>query len=217
MLKSLNSSTLLTTSNLHHAYLLIGDREEAEKVLHELFEREGFRLAGSPDFFVFKEALFGIDSARELSVMAARKAFVEKKVFLIAPEKITLEAQNALLKTFEDPVPHTHFFLSVRDEGVIIPTLRSRMQSARLVSAASEDSEAEKFLKLNLKGRLAFAKKFADAEKNLSAFLDDLLLLLREKGNPDRQAQENIYKMRLVSDQRGAAPRLVLEHLAVVI
>ncbi len=196
----------LDLAHLHHAYLIAGDQERAENELHALFEKAGEPLKGSPDFFVLREETFGIDAARNLSVLAARKAFGSRKVFCIVPESMTSEAQNALLKTFEEPVPGTHFFLLLRDDGIVIPTLRSRMRTIRLISSSKEGSDAEKFLSLSVKERLAFVKKFVDREENLSAFLDELLLHSRNK---------RIFEARLVSDQRGGSVRLILEHLAV--
>jgi hypothetical protein len=212
----------LDLANLHHAYLVIGSKEFAESSLHSLFSGGNISLVGSPDYFVYKEALFGIDEARELSVTAGRRAFVDKKVFFIAPERITLEAQNALLKTFEEPAPSTHFFLVVRDEALVLPTLRSRMQAIVLERSGADESEAKKFLKLSLKERLNFARKFADADlpagrqgQSLSIFLDELLIILKESGS--MEALKEVYPLRLVSDDRSASARLILEHLSLVI
>lgn len=207
---------LRNLSNLHHAYLLVGSSVEALKALHELFEREGANLVGSPDFFLYNEPLFGIEEARKLSEAAIRKAFGERKIFFISPEKLTLEAQNALLKTFEEPIPETHFFLSVRDENLIIPTLRSRMQVIRLSQGAQDFKEVDKFLKSSLKERLSFVKRFVDEERNISIFLDELLTLLR-KSTESLEQVEKVYKVKLVSDDRGTSPRLILEHLALVL
>jgi len=199
----------------HHAYLLIGSRETSERKLFELCQTEGLKLVGSPDYFVFKEALFGVDDARTLTEQAITKAFTEKKVFFIAPEKITFEAQNALLKTFEEPIAHTHFFLATRDEHLILPTLRSRMEII-YVKHSVFNKEAQQFLSLPPKERLGFVKKFVDKEENLSIFLDALLLELR-KGISPREALGKVFQLRLSSDDRGASPRLILEHLAMVL
>lgn len=190
---------------MHHAYLLIGGQDEAEAYVQSVCHTP----AGSPDYFARKGGVFGIDEARSLTETAMRKAFTGKKVFFLAPEKITLEAQNALLKTFEEPIADTHFFLVMADEGTIILTLKSRMRTVRLEHVAREEgSEAEKFLKLPLKDRMTYVKKFIDKEKPLSPFLDELLSITRDR---------RVYEMRLVSDQRGASARMVLEHLAAVL
>ena len=207
---------LKSLSNLHHAYLVVGDSERAEEDLHQVFKAQGLVLRGSPDFFVFKDETFGIDEARKRSEKAIRRAFGERKVFLIAPEKITLEAQNALLKTFEEPIADTHFFLVVRDQHVIVPTLLSRLQVVRLDESSSDLKEGEKFLKLGVKERLNFVKKFVDDEKNLSKFLDELLIILRDNKENLEQIKK-VYEARLVSDDRGTSARLILEHLALVL
>lgn len=207
-------------SNLHHAYLLIGRLDDTEQKLHEVFSSQGLTLVGSPDYFVFKEPTFGIEQARTLGALAIRKAFGDKKVFLLAPESVSAEAQNALLKTFEEPIPNTHFFLVVSDEQVVLPTLRSRMRVLHVkrsnLDADSKESEVEKFLKSSIKDRLSFTKKFVDAEKNLSAFLDELLLVLR-KQDVGLQSLSQVHEMRLRSGERSASTRLILEHLSLVL
>ena len=167
----------LDVDNLHHAYLLVGDAGEAHTALLSFFSSKGVKLTGSPDFFISLEPVFGINEARLIATSALRRAFGNRKVFLIAPEKITLEAQNALLKTFEEPIENTHFFLVVREEELIIPTLRSRMEKIKLQHSVLQE-EAGKFLKLEPADRLKFVKKFVDNERNLSVFLDELLLVL---------------------------------------
>lgn len=200
--------------HLHHAYLLLGEKETAEEAVVSLFLENGVKLVGSPDFFLFREPLLGIDDARKLSEQAIRHAFTGKKVFLLSPEKITLEAQNGLLKTFEEPIAGTHFFLVLREQNQVISTLLSRMQVVQLESD-QQSKEAKKFLGLSIKERLNFAKKFTDGERNLSTFLDELLLELREEKEGERL--EKVYKVRLLSDDRGASSRLILEHLSTVL
>ena len=172
-------------------------------------------IENNPDFTVFRHENFGIDEARELSRLALRNAISSNKIFLIIAESITLEAQNALLKTFEDPISDTFFFLAVKDKSLIIPTLRSRMQITNVkhpMFNINTNTEAEKFLKLAPKDRLLFTKKFVDSEKNLSDFLDDLLVLLKNKSGV-----EDVYKLRLFADDRAVSARLILEHLSLVI
>lgn len=196
----------------HHAYILAGGKSEALNYLHKLWEKSGVNLTGSPDFFLWQEELFGIEEARKLTEYSARKAFTGQKVFFIAPEKITVEAQNALLKTFEEPIACTHFFLCVREENLLLPTLRSRMKTIK-VGGSQEKGEAEKFLAMTPKERLSFVKKFVDDERNLSIFLDSLLLVLRDREG--KEGMKKAFEVRSYSDDRSVSARLVLEHLAL--
>ena len=75
---------------------------------------------------------------------------------------------------------------------------------------------AERFLSLSLKDRLIFAKEFADEEKNLMVFLDDLLLLLRKRSEM-RKSVEKIYAIRRSIGNSVIASRLVIEHLSLVL
>jgi len=209
---------------LHHANLLIASPEEAESYLRLLCDDLGVNLPNNPDFFPFKMETFGIDDARELKLLASRKTVSasdlsqqSRKIFLITSTRLTLEAQNALLKTFEEPFPGTYFFLATREEGLIVPTLRSRMQTIRISDnpiLASKD--AEEFLALSIKDRLLFAKKFANTEKNLTIFLDSLLSLLRRRGK-EEDLIKRVYNVRRLVREPTLAPRLIIEHLSLVL
>jgi len=201
----------------HHANLLISSPEEADAYLRSQCEDWGVVLTNNPDFVTFKQETFGIDEARELGLMAVRKAVTSKKIFLITPTRLTLQAQNALLKTFEDPFPNTHFFLAVREESLVVPTLRSRMQSIQVSGKSSTESkEAKEFLSLPIKNRLLFAKKFADQEKNIAIFLDNLLSLLRKDKSAEASVR-NVYNVRRLIRDHSLAPRMIIEHLSLVL
>jgi len=207
----------VASNGMHHANLLVGAPEEAESYLRSLCDSLDIKLANNPDFFAFRTETFGIDEARELRLLSTRKSITSRKIFLITPMRLTLEAQNALLKTFEDPSPDTLFFLAVREEGLVVSTLRSRMQAIRIHgNNASMSAEAEKFLSLSIKNRLLFAKSFADAEKNLSVFLDDLLCLLRKRSGMQKSL-EKVYNIKRSIGDSITIPRLVLEHLSLVL
>ncbi|MEK7461787.1 MAG: hypothetical protein AAB586_01820 [Patescibacteria group bacterium] len=203
--------------NLHHANLLIGTAKEAEFYLRSLCDSLGIQLSHNPDFFVFRAETFGVNEARELILLSTRKAIITDKIFLIMSIRLTLEAQNALLKTFEDPYPDTYFFLAVREENAIVSTLRSRMQTLRVSSNPTlESDDAEMFLTYSIKDRLSFIKKFIDEEKNLTIFLDDLLSLLRKR-HKTHISMEKVYTIRRSIRDSIVATRLVLEHLAAVL
>ena len=206
---------------LHHAYLLVGEREEADEYLKNLFAEEGVNPVGNPDVFLHELDVFGVDDARELAQRAIEKAFGEKEVFVIRAEKFTSEAQNALLKTLEDPTPNTHFFLSARESNIFLPTLLSRLHQVRVGGELGKNKEVERFLTKTPKQRIDFAKRFADEREErgagaLAEFLDSLLLKLRSDGAP-LSTQKKVLELRIYARDSGAMPRLILEHLALVL
>ena len=210
---------------MHHANLLVGTLEEAESHLRSVCNGLGIKsLNNYPDLFIFKANVFGIDEARELRSLSIRKAIsgqAGKKIFFITSMRLTLEAQNALLKTFEDPSPDTFFFLVVREESSIVPTLRSRMRISHVSGGATSPSaEAEKFIASTIKNRLLLAKEFTEdlsaGGKNLPAFLNDLLLVLRERGR-DKKVLEDVCRIRRCVSDYVSLPRLAIEHLSLVL
>ncbi len=187
---------------------------EAERFLRRHLEEVGVKLVNNPDFLVIKPNTLGIDEVRELKKLASRKALGAEKFFLILPDKITLEAQNALLKLFEDPAPGTYFFLATREKSLIVPTLLSRMNIVFLEK--TEDlNRVKDFYTLPLKKRLAFASKFAEDNGDLSAFLDDLIFLMKKEKQTEILAKA--YGIRRLLRDQNIGARIVIEHLALVI
>jgi DNA polymerase-3 subunit delta' len=70
----------------------------------------------------------------------------EKKVYIINEAgTMNTEAQNALLKTLEEPPKHVSIILTAENAAKLLPTVRSRCVSLYLEdeSAASDDTEAK--------------------------------------------------------------------------
>lgn len=206
---------------MHHAVLYIGEKEQTNSHLESLFAELGIEVLGNPDIFLIETDVFSVEDARSLSERAIEKAFGERKFFVIKAERFTREAQNALLKTLEDPVPDTHFILLAREVGMFLPTIVSRLHIEVLSGDAIEESEVKKFLKKTLKQRIDFAKKFADEKDErgagaLAQFLDSLVVALRDSGR-DLAVLKKVLKMRSYARDTAVMPRLILEHLALVV
>ncbi len=198
---------------MHHAYLIIGAPTLGEEFLLSFFEDNDIVQEGNPDVYHFKEEVFDIADARALVERSIEKAFGTKKVFIITSARFTPQAQNALLKTFEEPIAHTHFFILARERELFLPTLLSRMQVVRLNGDDEVNPKVEKFLSLSLSKRLDFAKKF---EGSLPDFLDSLLLVLKRQ-DASLDVLKKVFAVRIFASDPAAQARLILEHLALVI
>ncbi len=118
----------------HHAYLLIGDSNAQNDIIHFLEKSHHISTKGNPDLFNRAYNTFTIDDSRELKIRAGvRPMSVEKKkIFILHVNNIHIEAQNALLKLLEEPPEYAHFFLIVPSAHILLPTVKSRMQELRL-------------------------------------------------------------------------------------
>jgi replication-associated recombination protein RarA len=87
-----------------------------------------------------------IESIRVLDHFLSLKVPLEttpNRVALIHDgDKLTREAQNALLKTLEEPPENAAIILTASHDGALLPTIRSRVQKLN-ITAPSEDSLRE--------------------------------------------------------------------------
>lgn len=157
----------LDKDNLHHAYLIEGEDEEIVPEVLQFLKSLGIQTTGNSDFCHIHLDSFKIEDARNLKSYEIEKGFSSaKKVFIISANHFLLEAQNSLLKMFEEPIENTHFFLIVPDVNSLLKTLVSRFYLIRPGEEA-EDSftktsvtvDAEKFISMTLKSRIDFIKE----------------------------------------------------------
>lgn len=199
----------------HHAYLIVGERRGASLLFDSLISDLGISTRSNPDFFKFELETFGIDDSRMLSERARERGFGGKKAFLLLVDRITIEAQNALLKVFEEPTEETYYFLITREEGLIIPTLRSRMQLHRPHSMSNDVALGSQFHSMSLRDRLKFSKDFSDRDGDLASLMDEILVY--SKGRLDMKVIGEIFSLRRFVGDRSVSRRLVLDHLAMLL
>jgi DNA polymerase III delta prime subunit len=126
-------------NNLHHAYLIEGEKEEIISELFEFIESIGINTKNNPDFIHISQDSFKIDDAKNLKSQSNEKAIsynlsngqMGKKVFVISINSFLSDAQNTLLKMFEEPIENTMFFLIIPDTAIMLPTLLSRFGSSK--------------------------------------------------------------------------------------
>lgn len=212
----------------HHAYAVSGNREAVVKELLTALASCGEEAHGNPDFRIERHPLFGIDEARALVEAGSRESVRGgRKIFVIAVEKISDEAQNALLKLFEEPTSATHFFLIVPKFEMLLATLRSRLLliSSPRASLEEEKKRAAAFLRAAPAARLktvaTLLKDLGDEENGRDralVFLDALEEAAAERGSAvAATALTEILCAKRYARDRAPSFKLLLEHLALVL
>ncbi|HEY0979475.1 MAG TPA: hypothetical protein VGE23_01380 [Candidatus Paceibacterota bacterium] len=217
----------------HHAYLYVGD-QQAGIAAARRYGAEMLHLAGSdnPDIAVFAyEGLFPIDHARRVIAFASQGAAGGgEKLIVIAAGRIFHEAQNALLKLFEEPPAHTTLVLVVPAAGIILPTLRSRL-IALPREQATVSVEAQEFLAASAAARakivaalVAKARTGKDEEKQAARMQAVRLcegLIVATHATPPSAARDALLRdldRFLPLLHTASAPlKLIFEHLLLVI
>jgi DNA polymerase-3 subunit delta' len=101
----------------------------ASQLLEEPLEPYPYKLQLTPE----DNKSIGIEAVRQLehflSLKVPRSAPVNRVVIIESAHTLTLEAQNALLKTLEEPPAGSLIILTANREQVLLPTIRSRAQT----------------------------------------------------------------------------------------
>ncbi|MFA6095865.1 MAG: hypothetical protein WC767_03440 [Candidatus Paceibacterota bacterium] len=215
----------MNPEHLHHAYLIEGDRALALSYV-EGFLRENFDIErrGNPDFWYSEHEVFGIDDSRAIAGLHIERALDGgKKIFVIAARSMTHEAQNSLLKAFEEPTPDTHFFVISPSRSAFLPTLLSRFHIVRHDdhSVAHQAAEAKKFIKSSYKARIEKAKEIA--EDGTKSEAKDFLIAVLEEARARKprllspSAERELVACISYLGDRAPSVKLVVERVALLV
>ncbi|MDP1689628.1 MAG: hypothetical protein Q8L52_00240 [bacterium] len=231
----------------HHAFVIEAEAEEGIRVAQAWAERElGMEAKANPDIIVQRYGLLSVDDARRVADLAAGKSFAgDAKVIIIAASRAYHEAQNALLKLFEEPPVGTYLFLIMPSLGGLLPTLRSRVQILNVKGFGNPSSNegfpkpfisevAEAFMKASKEERSAIIKKLTSGKdeeerrenrEEAIAIVNGIevaayVAMRRNKGSQTSLVSallNDIATLRSHLYDRSAPVRMILEHLSLVI
>ena len=224
----------------HHAYLIEGESAVILDELFKFFEQSlNIAVKGNPDFLHLSFDSFGIDEGRRLKEMQTGKAFAgDRRFFVVSASSFTHEAQNSLLRVFEDPSPNVHFFVIMPSADGILPTLRSRFfiipHESKYKTKKIHDEKiisAKEFLENTSASRLAMIKGVVedkDKDKALellnnieselhSIFIASVGTSSRASLKQHARFLEEISLAKQYLHDRSSSVKLILEHVALVV
>ena len=202
--------------NLHQSYLFVSDNKGARLNYSLNFVRriseEKFLNVNNPDFLVVNPETikYGINLIRDIKIKLSLKPYhFNKKVVLIHDaHELTIEAQNALLKTLEEPQQNSVIILTVNHRDNLLQTIISRCEIFNIpkseedtITVGIKPIEIEEFLSIV---KIELTEKFKWVEQNyknenVSHILQNWLLynrkLLFSEINEDNDNHLHIYKL----------------------
>ncbi len=221
LLQKDNNSQLLTdirkSVSFHHALLLIAGNNRNE--ISAQITQEWKEL--SSDLVIVNVDQFTIDDARAIKKTATEKSYQTYRLFVISFSRITAEAQNAMLKSIEDPSSSTKFIFVCEQLTGLLPTFLSRVQkintSQHFVVDDSVLKEAKEFIDAPIKKRLALAKTYAEKvsdEKLSRNYVAQVLYhIISMQSVRDKQTLDLI---EYVTD-RASSVKMIFEHIALIV
>lgn len=220
-------------TNLHHAYIIVGEPEKVEALLIGMLEQRfgaDFISSANPDFGIRHFPTWGVDESRELkSFSSSRPVSWPVKILLLTSEVISFQAQNSLLKTLEEPPAGTHFFIITRRLEEYLATVISRCQVVKLetdVFSSELVRGVEEWLKSDIARRFEITKDILKQQEinsvYISGWLNCLLDVYWGKVSNFSDKKVSLVGQALLdaiayANQRGCSNRLILEHLSGIV
>ncbi|HEY4515795.1 MAG TPA: hypothetical protein VJH67_01255 [Candidatus Paceibacterota bacterium] len=205
-----NSLLPQTWDKVHHAYILSG--VEADSVWKEL-SNLGFLKRGNADAKYEEFETLGVDEARALTDWALMKPIAgDRKVAVIdITSTFTTEAQNALLKLFEEPPQGTYFFLILPNTASVLSTLLSRVRIIQKEKESEINKKYEVFMPGTVAERFKIITPIIKSKDKERA--REFIRFLESK-TTNIEAEKVIEAEKYLSS-RGASMKMILEYLAV--
>ena len=221
----MNGSTLIFGSNKKARKEKI--LEIVNKSLKQNLELSDF--SKNVDIMVIKmekgSKSIGIADIREAILFLQQKPFSLKNKFLLVfdAEKLTVQAQNALLKTLEEPPSYVTILLSSKLQNSLLETVISRCRQVQIKTKKSKKEVSvhlKRVLKMSLGERLDEAYEISKEEKE--NIINTLEIWIEEerdnmlKAKIKQKHANNIKKIIKIKDnleKTNVNPRLSLETL----
>jgi DNA polymerase III delta prime subunit len=218
------------TKNLHHAYLIEGNISHVRERLHAFIENDlGITLQNNPDIWQQSFEKMGINEGKMLRNVQTSKAVGRgaKRIFIVDTQFFTHEAQNSLLKVFEEPSPDVHFFIITPRADVLLPTLRSRffIVSKESVHSSKKNGtiEVKAFMSADVQKRLEMVAPVIELKDKVAtlAFLDDIESILVKQGEKvlreNSEILEDMLRCRRYLYGNAPSVKMILENLVVTL
>ncbi|MCL5438444.1 MAG: hypothetical protein M1268_00460 [Patescibacteria group bacterium] len=193
--------------------LVSGDPKDTENYTLKICEENKI---SNFDISFIKDEKPGIEQIRNLQKGIFLKPFKSKiKITIIQnAEKMTIDAQNALLKILEEPPPDTIIILTATKKDFLLPTIISRCKIIELKKETSKLSEKEIIDYQNVINsligglkvgeRLKLAEGFSKTKEEALSFLKNSMVIVRE----------NLIDEILIGNQKN---NLIFQYISILI
>lgn len=210
---------------MHSHLVLAPTTETALKAANQI---SPFPIINSMDCLVVTpEDSIGIDAVRNIKVFLSKKPYQEthKVVYIHPAHLLTLPAQNALLKTLEEPPENSLIILSATHQNQLIPTIVSRCQLTRISTIRDETIDATisqlitDIKQSSVARRVTLANKYAYPKDKAQSLCTQLILHSRRTLH-SQPTQQNLNNLKIAQQSlnrlnQNVNPNLTLEQLFI--
>lgn len=140
----------------------------------------------------------------------------QKAVIIHDAQKLTIEAQNSLLKILEEPPNNTIIILAAENKELLLPTILSRCKIIELSTFPKETDPTLADVGSSIGARLKLAQDLAKDKNEAILWLENAILALRQQligGKQHIKTIRSFQETYVILKTTNANPRLTLENL----
>lgn len=210
---------------MHHAQCVVGDVGAVGNALEEVFGT--LRDEHGVITHTYSFDTLGIQDVHHISSLAATKSQADSvTIFSVAFSDATIEAQNALLKSVEEPAQGIRFVFTIPQVSFLLPTVQSRCIVHDFVSESEEQSviSPKEFLDASVTDRMAIVEKVVKNKKepfsrtDLVVFLNGLEEEISQRKVSDyTDVLSDIYIFKTYAQLSGCSVKMMMEYLALMV
>lgn len=168
-----------------HAFLIISSA--ADEIQKEITARQRSWNISSWDVVLFpEEGTVGIELVRDFQreLTLAPRNSPAKMGLVTNMERLTPEAQNAMLKTLEEPPPNTYIVGTTSLPEALLATVRSRMRTVKLTGEAVKidpvyEDLVEKIISASPGRRLSLVEPYVTTRDDAKSFVASMISAAR--------------------------------------
>jgi len=184
------------------------------------------KLISSPDILIIQpDKSIGIKAIRNIEKFLSRKPYQADKKIIFIPqaETLTLPAQNALLKTLEEPPAHSLLILTILHSHLLIPTIISRCQviktfksTSQPLSSNNHSQQQQTFnsiCKASIGEKINISQQSAFSKESAIDFCEQQIAFIRQQKNLHMSKLLRCLSQTINYLQANVNPKTCLENL----
>ena len=212
----------IKSGHFHHVYILENWTEKDILEVTDEIKKVLVKDVDVNDIFFDNFGNLNIKEVRNIKEKAYISAIKKVKLFFIKISDITREAENALLKLFEEPPSNSHFFIFSPDIK-FSKTILSRVIKIKGQND-EENQDIKKFLKMSIGEKIEMAKKISDKTKedrDKNEILDFLSALEKEiinRNSKDKKISGILREIEISKNflrDKSASIKMILENIFI--
>lgn len=208
------------------SHLIVGSPKTTQKIAAELFP---IPLGNHPDCLIINEdTSLKIEQVRNVKHFLTRKPYQydHQIILIVDAHKLTIPAQNALLKTLEEPPKHAVIILTSAYPDKLLPTIISRctIHQPNYEKSLPHDTDSFHQITLNVKTlkvgqKMSLAGEYAYPKTKAIGLCQQALHYFHQQlaGNPNPNLAHNatLAQKTLTRLESNVDPKLSLEHFFI--